>query len=281
MPGLITALDISGSLDAKNLVMGVLEKGVELSNLVSIATQCQVPELTGTIAIASAGSVIEDLEELEYSDIESGEFTNVDFSLKKDRVKLAVSDEAGYKSKSGDPLAIQKTAAGAQLGNVLDKKIIKALETSPQTAASAGAWSTKTNNPLADLGVAVDGVLPYKANFVIMTPNVHAKYLANNFVKDVGQGNPAAMKGAVAKVPGLDLDIFINSQLTTDSVMVGSSTGVCVALGNGPVKVRNWDDGSIGGKVYQMDVFRQAKAPIFVTSGSLNMSAYQITAVIV
>jgi len=280
MPGLITALDISGSLDAKNIVMGVLEKGVELSNLISITTQCQAPELTGTITIASGGAVIEDLDELEYSDIESGEFTNVDFSLKKDRVKLVVSDESGYKSKAGDPLTIQKTAAGAQLGNVLDKKIIKALETTPQTHTTAGKWDTITNNPLADIGLAVDNILPYKADFVIMTPAVHAKYLANNFVKDVGQGNPAAMKGAVAKVPGVDLDIFINSQLTAASIMVGSSTGVCAALGNGPVRVRNWDDGSIGAKVYQMDVFRQAKAPIFLTSGNKNMSAYQITGVI-
>ena len=280
MPGLITTLDIDGSLDAKNLVLGVLEKGVELSNLISIATQCQVPELTGTIAIASAGSVIEDLEELEYSDIESGEFTNVDFSLKKDRVKLAVSDEAGYKSRAGDPLAIQKTAAGAQLGNVLDKKIIAALQTSPQTHVCGQDWDTVTNNPLEDLGLAVDSILPYRADYVIMTPLVHAAYIANDMTKYAGAGNPAAMKGAVGKVPGLELDIFVNSQLTAGSAIVGSSTGVCVALGNGPVKVRTWDDGSIGGKVYQMDVFRQAKAPIFKNSSDLNMSAYHITSIV-
>jgi len=158
--------------------------------------------------------------------------------------------------------------------------VIKALETTPQTHATAGKWSTITNNPLADMGLAVDGILPYKADFVIMTPAVHTAYLANNFVKDVGQGNPAAMKGAVAKVPGLDLDIFVNSQLTATNIMVGSSTGVCAALGNGPVKVRTWDDGSLGAKVYQMDVFRQVKAPIFLNSSSKNMAAYQITAVI-
>lgn len=280
MTGLITAPDISGSLGAKNIVMGVLEKGIELSNLVSVVTQCQVPELTGTIPISSAGAITEDLDELEYSDIETGGFTNVDFSLKKDRVKLAVSDEAGYKSKVGDPLTIQKTSAGSALGAILDKKIIAALQTTPQTSATAGAWSTITNNPLADLGLAASKILPYKADFVVMTPAVYAKYLANNFVKDAGQGNPAAMRGAVSKVPALDLDIFVNSQITAKSCIVGASTGVCAALGNGPVKVRNWDDGGLGAKVYQMDVFRQVKAPIFLTSASKNMSVYQVTAVI-
>jgi hypothetical protein len=83
----------------------------------------------------SGGAVLEDVDELEYTDIEGATFTNVSFDLKKDRVKLAASDESGYKSKAGNPLAIQRTAAGTQLANVLDKKIIKALETTPQTVA--------------------------------------------------------------------------------------------------------------------------------------------------
>lgn len=280
MPGLITTSDIDGTLDAKNLVMGVLEKGIEISNLISIATVVKIPELTGTIPIVAGGAVIEDVDELEYTDVEGATFSNVSFDLKKDRVKLAASDESVYKSKAGDPLSIQKTAAGTQLANVLDKKIIKALETTPQTVATAGAWSTITNNPLADLSKAVTGILPYVADFVIMTPDVHTKYISNDFVKNAGQGNPAALKGAINTVPGLGLNVFVNSQLTTKSCMVGSSTGICVALGNGPVKVRNWDDGSLGAKVYQMDVYRQAKAPIFLNSSSKNMSAYQVTAVI-
>lgn len=280
MPGLITTSDIDGTLDAKNLIMGVLEKGVEISNLISIATAVKVPELTGTIPIVAGGAVIEDVDELEYTDIEGGTFSNVAFKLKKDRVKLAASDESGYKSKAGDPLAIQKTAAGTQLANVLDKKIIKALETDPQTSATAGKWATVTNNPLKDMSKAVTGVLPYVANFVVMTPTVHTDYISNDFVKNAGQGNPAALKGAINTVPGLGLNIFVNSQLTASTCIVGSSTGVCVAVGNGPVKVRNWDDGSLGAKVYQMDVYRQAKAPIFSNSGDKNMSAYQITGLV-
>jgi hypothetical protein len=280
MPGLITTVDIDGTLDTKNMVMGVLQKGIEVSNLYSLATQVKIPELTGDVIVSTGGSVIEDVDELEFTPIEGGSFSKVSFSLKKDRVKFAASDEATYKSSAGDPMTIQKTAAGASLAAVLDKKIVAALETTPQTTATAGAWSTASNNPLADLSKAVTGVLPYTADFVIMTPDVHTKYISNDFVKNAGQGNPAALKGAINTVPGLGLDIFVNSNLTAKSCIVGSSTGICVALGNGPVKVRNWDDPGLGAKVYQMDVYRQAKAPIFLTSGSKNMSAYQVTAVI-
>ena len=280
MPGIIDAAGISGSLDAKNIVMGVLQKGIELSNLEAICQKILVPELTANIPVSAVPAVDEDVLEYEHSDVETGAFTNVDFSLKKDRVKLAVSDEAGYKSKAGDPLGIQITAAGMQLANVLDKKVIAALQTTPQTAATVAAWDTVTNSPLRDLAVAMAGILPYRADFVVMTPAVYAAYLGNDIIKYAGAGNPPAMKGATAKVPGLDLDIFVNSQLTAGSCAVGSSTGFAAVLGNGPVKVRSWDDEDMGAKFYQMDVFRQVKAPIFFNASNLNMSVYQITAVI-
>lgn len=282
MGGIIDATGISGNLDAKNLVMQVLQKGIALSNLQSICQKVSVPELTATIPVSAAPSVDEDVEEMELSEIETGAFTKVDFSLKKDRVKLAVSDEAGYKSKAGDPLAIQSTGAGLQLASILDKKIVAALETSPQTHATftGGVWSTSSINPLIDLGQAVAGILPYKADFVVMTSEVYGYYLGNDLIKTAGTGNPAAFAGAVAKVPGLNLDIFVSDYLTAHSVMVGSSTGFAAVIGNGPVKVRSWDDESMGARAYQIDVFRQVKAPIFLNSSSLNMAAYQITAVI-
>lgn len=279
MPGVTLYPDIAGSLDAKNIVLGVLTKGVQLSNLASaIGTTVQVPKLDANIPILTAGAVKEDVEEMETSDIEGGSFTYVNFHLKKDRVKLMVSDEAQYRSNAGDPLELQKAGAGAELAAILDKKIVAALQTSPQTNTSLGAWSTVTNSPLMDLGRAVAAILPYKADFVVMPSHVWAHYISNDFVKNIGVGNPATLKGAMATVPGLDLNIFINDNVTADSVLVGSSTGLSAVLGNGPVKVRTQDSVD-GGTLYQMDVFRQVKAPIFKTDANLNKSVYQTTAV--
>ena len=279
-PGMTGATQIDGSLNARNIVMGVLQQGVELSNLQVLCGRTPVPELTATIPIATPGAVTEDLEEFEESEIEGGEFTNIDFSLKKDRIKFGVSDEAGYKSKVGDPLAIQKVGGGVQLAAILDKKIATAFETSPQTSATGAAWDTVTNNPLIDIGTAVAALRPYKADAICMHSDVWAHFIANDLVKDAGQGNPVAFKDAVMKVPGLGLDIFVNDNFTATSATVVATNGMPAVIGNGPVKVRTWDANGAGAKMYQMDVFRQVKAPIYKTSGGLNMAAYELTAVI-
>ena len=280
MAGLIGTSDISGSLDAKNIVSSVLTTALEMSNLVSLCTQVSVPELTATIPVMTAAAVDEDVEEFEISEIGGSAFTHVDFDLKKDRVFVAASDEATYKSKAGDPLTIQTNSAGTRLANILDKKIVTAMETSPQTSATGGAWSTATNNPLIDLATAVVGVRPYKADFVVMPAAVYTEYLQNEFIETVATHVPSEAKGAVAKVPGVELDIYINDDMTAKSILVGASTGTPAAVGNGPVKVREWDEATLGARMYQMDVFRQAVAPVFTNSSSLNMSVYQVTAVI-
>lgn len=279
-PGIIGATQISGSLDAKNIVMGVLQKGIELSNLQVLCGKVPVPELTATIPIAAAGAVTEDLDEFEVSEVEGSLFTNVDFSLKKDRIKFASSDEAGYKSKVGDPLAIQKIGGGVQLAATLDKKIAAAFETSPQTSSTGAIWSTVTNNPLLDLGTAAAALRPYKADAVCMHSDVWAAYLSNDLIETAGTGNPPAMSGAVSKVPGLDLDIFINDNFTATSAVVVATNGMPAVIGNGPVKVRKWDSEDIGAVMYQADVFRQVKAPIYTNASSLNMAVYEVTAVI-
>ena len=276
MPGVIDASGISGSLDAKNIVMGVLQKGVELSNLVSICKQIQVPELTANIPVSAAPSVDEDLLEYESSEIQTGAFTDIAFSLLKDRIKLAVSDEATYKSKAGDPLSIQIEAAGMQLANILDKKIVAALMTTPQTHAGTD-WGTATNNPFVEMGLAVSKILPYKADYVIMNPTNYSEYLGSDTLESAITTVPAAFNGAIGKVPGLNLDIFVSSHATLGTAIVGSSTGFSAVVGNGPVKVRTWDDENTGTRIYQMDVWRQVKAPIFLTAGSLNQSVCTMT----
>lgn len=279
MTGIISTADISGSLDAKNIVLGVLTTALEATNLLPLCAQTDVPELVATIPVMTAAAVDEDVGEFQTSDIDGSVFTNVDFDLKKDRVYVASSDEAKYKSKAGDPLALQTSSAGIRLANVLDKKIVGAFETSPQTSGTGGAWDTITHNPLIDLATAAVGCRPYKADFVVMPAEVYTAYLQNEFMETTAAYVPSEAAGSAAKVPGLELDIYINEDVTAHSILVGASGGIPAVVGNGPVKVREWDDGPIGATMYQMDVFRQAVAPVHQNSSSLNMSIYQVTGV--
>lgn len=280
MTGIISTDNISGSLDAKNIVLGVLTTALQATNLLPLCASTDVPELVATVPVMTAAGVAEDLGEFESKEVDGSVFTNVDFDLKKDRVFVASSDEATYKSRSGDPLSLQTNSAGIRLANVMDKKIIKAFETSPQTSSTGAIWSTATSNPLIDLATAAVGCDPYKADFVIMPSAVYTAYLQNDFMETTAAYVPSAAKGSAAKVPGLELDIYVNDDVTAKSILVGASNGAPAVVGNGPVKVREWDDGPLGARLYQMDVFRQAVAPVHLNSSSKNMSIYQITAII-
>lgn len=275
MAGIITATSISGSLDAKNIVLGVLEQASAMSRISSIFTVAPVPELTATIPIVKPGSVAEDVEELETSDIETGTFVNVDFSLKKDRVKVAASDESKYRSRGGDPLALQVRAAGNELAAILDKKTITALQTAPQTG-DGGAWGGAVS-PLPDIATAVAAIHPYRADFAVMPAAVYGKYAGSAAIAGFGAGNPAAYKGAVAVIPGFDIPIYIDANCTANSCTIGSAQGLGAVIGQGPVEVHEEYSMDLGARIYQMDVFRQAKAPIFKTSANLNAAVYQIT----
>ncbi len=280
MTGIISTDDISGSLDAKNIVLGVLTTALEATNLLPLCASTDVPELVATVPVMTSAGVAEDLGEFESKEVDGSVFTNVDFDLKKDRVYVASSDEATYKSKAGDPLSLQTNSAGIRLANVMDKKIVTAFETSPQTSGTGGAWSTVGNNPLIDLATGTVGCRPYKADFVVMPSAVYTAYLQNEFMETTAAYVPSEAAGSASKVPGLELDIYVNDNVTAKSILVGASNGAPAVVGNGPVKVREWDDGPLGARMYQMDVFRQAVAPVHLNSSSLNMSIYQVTAVI-
>jgi hypothetical protein len=280
MGGTITATQISGSLDAKNIVMDVLNQMNAYSNLNAIFQKVPVPELTGTVPVSKPGTVDEDVGEGESTDINGGDFAYVSFDLKKDRKKLARTDESLYKSKVGDPLGPQKIQAATELAQTLDKKIITALESSPQTGACSGVWSTVTNSPLKDIATAVKAILPYRADCVIMPGDVHAAYLATNAIASLSTGNPAAFTGAVGMIPGWNIPIYVDDNATAKTAIVASASGYGALIGNGPVNVRDWDEGGSGMHIYQIDLWRQVKSGIFKTSASLNKTAYVLTAAI-
>lgn len=277
MAGAILASSISGSLDAKNIVLGVLTRQLELSNLEALAIKAQVPELTGTIPVYVPGTADEDLGEWQTSEINGGTFAHVDFVLKKDRIKLAVSTEARHRSKAGDPLAIQKSSGAMSLAAKLDKKIAQALEVDPQTSAAGDSWVEPTHNPLADIATAVGNLRPWPADYIIMRSEVWAAYAANEYTAKYSVSAPQNVKGVIATVPGFNLPIYINDDITAKTVIVGCSAAPSVVLGQGPVEVSE-EQVDTSGRIYQMDVFRQAKAPIMKDDSGKNVAAYQLTA---
>lgn len=277
--GMTTAGVISGYLDRAEILRGVLAEGFALSNVVSLLDQVDVPNLDGSIPIYHPGGADEDLDELETSDINGGYFTNVVFNLKKDRVKLAASDEAKFRSRGGDPLQIQISGAGQDLADKLDKKTIAAFDTSPQTGSASAPWSTTTNSIYYDLTTAIQACKPYKANFVVMAEDTFSAYCQNETLLKLSYGTPSVLAGAVGRVPGLGLDIFTDSRVTAGAAFVGASK-YCAILGKGPAKIGTTDDRNAGAVIYVSDVWRQVKAPIYKNASGLNKALYKITGLV-
>lgn len=278
--GATLATGISGSLDAKNIVLGVLKKQVELSNLADICAKVDVPELNATIPVMTAQDAGTDLGEFEDlpGGVEGAAFSYVSFDLKKDRIKLAVSDEARFRSRAGDPLALQIDANAMVLANKLDTKIATALITTPQTGVTTGAWSTVTNNPLKDFAKACAAILPYKADYCIMPKNVWVQFAGNDYTAKFAEGAPENMKNVLGYIPGLGLKVYVNDTITAKACLVGCSGAPSCALGQGPVEV--FKRKIEGGEMYTIDVWRQAKSTLLKNASNLNMGAYLLTAVI-
>jgi hypothetical protein len=278
MAGMITPSNIDGSLDAKNIAMRVLKGAVELTDLKAACMSVQVPELVATIPVYSVPAGNEDLEPMEESDIEGSEFTNVDFDLKKDRVKVAVTDEARYKSRAGDPLTLQEGGASDRLAQLLNKKIVTALNTTPQTTAGSD-WGG-ANNPIADIGIAVAAIRPYRPDVVVMGTVAFANYVGNASIANFGTGNIGQFANAVAVVPGYNLPIYTSSEVddnvADDVAFIVASKAPGSVIGNGPVKVRRKDLMS-GAEVYQIDVWRQVVSNIHDTGSTTNKAVYKLT----
>lgn len=281
MPGVTTATSINGVLDAnaKKILTNVLKESVEMSGVSQLLQRVPVPNLVGSIPVASAGSVDEDLDEFEHSDVNGGKFYNLEYNLKKDRVKLMSSDEAEIKSLKGSPLSIQVSASAMQLSATLDKKSAEALDTAPQTVSAATLWDTPTNNIYKEISRAKALMKPYKPDAIIMTQDVYDAYISNDTLLTLATGNPTVMQNSEGIMPGTSLNVFVDDNITAKSAILCKSQ-VCGAIGQGPVKARQWDDGDSGAMVYQYDVFRQAKDCIFKNTSDKNMAAVQITGLI-
>ncbi len=264
MPG-----TIEGSLDAKNIAMRVLKGAIELTDLAPLCATVQVPELNATIPVYSVPVGNEDLEPFETSDIKGSDFTHIDFNLKKDRVKVAVSDESRFRSRAGDPLTLQEGAASDRLAQLLNKKIVAALDTTPQTTAGAD-WGGN-NNPITDIATAVAALRPYKADYVAMGATAFANYTSH-----IQINNNTLIGNAVSMVPGYNMPILVSTEIGATDAYVIASKAPGAVIGQGPVKVRKADVMD-GGEVFQIDVWRQVVSNVHQTASNTNKAVYKLT----
>ena len=275
--GIIGINQIAGSWSARQIFGQVWKAAVEKSVLADarICPTMNMKKLRATIPLMGNLAVQSQLEEFEHAVTSNATPAGVDITLYKDRVRVSVSDEATMDSDVGDPLMLQKGQASSELAGNLESLIATQIATTPQTLGAAVDWGSVS--PLAAIGSMVNTLRPYRASAVVMTPAAHAEY-----VQAITGGTGAIYLGGRAEdlergimtVPGYGLPVFVSESLadaSANSFAVIANDVPGVILGQGGVKVREWDDQDLGARVYQYDIWRTPLSNLRQTSSTTNL----------
>lgn len=153
--GVYSEIKFHGTMAQKRLIMPVIRDAFEMTPLNSPAITRTIPiqGVRGTLPIMSNTPVESQLKEFEHSTVKNAGLSNFDLHIYKDRVMLAVSDEAEMEVGAaglGSFMSLQQAQASDALASNLNKLIAEQLNTTPQlfgTTGALGNWSATTAKP--------------------------------------------------------------------------------------------------------------------------------------
>ena len=270
--GAIGKNQIAGKWSTKQIFGKVWMAAVEKSILSDprIIPTMPMNKLRATIPLMGNGIVQSQLNEFEHTVVANAAPAGKDIALYKDRVKLAVSDEASMDSDVGDPLMLQKNQASSELAGNLEKLIAESLATTPQTYTTAD-WDSVS--PLLTISGMIETMRPYQVSAIVMDSAIYPKYVSGLGNLMFSGGRTEDLQRGITTLPGYGLPIFVSDvwgDASANTVAVVANDVPGAILGTGAVKTREWDDEELGAKVYQADIWRTPVSNLRQTSGSLN-----------
>lgn len=275
--GVLGELHISGTLAQKRMILPVIMAALEETNLAApaICPTITYQKLKGTIPMLGTTPVASQLAEFEASQTGTGTPSSFDIELLKDRVTLAVSDEARIESDAGDPMTLQQTQAAGALASNLNKLIAARLNTTPQTYGTLGNWaSAKPTLALNKLAISM-GI--YKPTAYVMG-TLAAGYYSDAVgdkaaVQNLDEWRNATMMHPTQRVPiyaSTDIDALDDTSGNRLIFAVCNKVpGVVNVLGQ--VKAREFDDPKLGAQVYQYDIWRTPFSNLRQTDSNTNL----------
>ena len=153
--GIMTLDDlINGGILRSSLAADILKASVEraILNNPAIVRTFTGGDLEYKLGFMSATAVEEGVPEGQAVAIETPEFSSLSVPLSKDVVNVAITDEARIRSQSSgyDIISIIQQDASDRLSAIINKKIARALDTTPQTGTSFNIRSTSIYNAIAE-----------------------------------------------------------------------------------------------------------------------------------
>ena len=261
--GILGELHIDGTWAQKRLILPVIMEALELTDLAA-------PPICKTLTSAklkahpvSAVPVSSQLREFEHAVAGTGTPAGYDIEVLKDRVVLAVSDEAKIQSDVGDPMSLQQQQAAGALASNLNKLIAERLNTTPQiysTDGDLGNWSSV--KPTLALNKLSIGMGIYKPTAYVMGTLAAAYYSDavgdKAAVQGISEWGNAAMRHPTQNVPiysSTDIDALDDTSGNRYVFAVCNRVpGVINVLSQ--VKATSEYDRKLGAEVYQYDIWR-------------------------
>lgn len=278
--GILGELHIDGTWAQKRLILPVIMEALELTDLAAppICKTLTSAKLKATIPMLGNVPVSSQLAEFEEALAGTGTPAGYDIEVLKDRVVLAVSDEAKIQSDVGDPMSLQQQQAAGALAANLNKLIATRLNTTPQiysTDGDLGNWSSA--KPTLALNKLSIGMGIYKPTAYVMGTLAAAYYSDavgdKAAVQGISEWGNAAMRHPTQNVPIYSSTDIDNLDDTSGNRFVfavcNRVPGVINVLSQ--VKATGEYDRKLGAEVYQYDIWRTPFSNLRQTSGSLNL----------
>jgi len=244
-------LDINKIQDIKAKVIAGEVIGLSKAKL-DLRELCEVipmPKLLGTRYIATSLSANENVKVLEEADIDSHDYTKVDFDLAykgKNVVHVAIPDESEMQADFS-VIRLHTQDAAAALAKVENKQIIEALNDATHSVTGS-SWSG-ANDPSDDIMQAIaeisDSDQLFSPDTLLMHPLVWAKLSSNEEIKKYIARDTVAKTGKLPQVCGLNVVshpamAYFTTNTYTDTAIVLDSKAPALCLGDGPVKVKKY-----------------------------------------
>lgn len=276
--GVLGELHISGNWAQKRMILPVIMAALEMTSLASPAICPTLPynKLKGTIPMLGNVPVASQLEEFEAPQVGSATPGSYDVELLKDRVTLAVSDEAMIESDVGSPMTLQQQQAAGALAANLNVLIAEKLDTTPQQYGNGNLGNWASAKPTLALGKMSAAMGIYRPTAFVMG-TLAGEYYADTVGDKVAIQNLSEWRGAASIHPTLQIPVFMSTDI--DNLDASGNTQVFAVCNKvpgvinvvGQIKARQYDDPKLGAEVYQYDIWRTPFSNLRQTTSSTNL----------
>lgn len=270
---IINSETIKDKINQREIIGDVIMTAEKIGNLdnPAVVRSVAIKGRRGSIPMMGSVSVIEDVGELETSGYESAEFSNFEFDMKKDRIKLAISDEAEIDDNVRNPFELQKQAAAQALASSFDKQIATAITTTPQTISDI---TIGTTNVFSAIASAIGKMTPYKITAMCMPTETFFQVIGAIELRGSLSVQNADGTISIPAFPNIPVVISDNIPLNANAegriIFVSNEVPAAIKV-TGAIKTRVFEDNHAGATVFQSDVFHCIKANVKQNSNSQNM----------